>query len=355
MFPPIGLSLFSFGYLGGFSRKEEERACPAISLAQLIDLAQIHGLSGIEIPLVRCIPDFSPVALSQLKERLAANRFFLSIDAEVIDEDSFSDILKAASESGERFVRAKLSKTLGGNRYLTGLDPGEWFAGTVRRLKRAAALARQWKLSIAIENHQDVTSEELVRLIEEIGSDTLKVNLDTGSVLATCEDPVKFAETVGPYLQNIHLKDYRLVRGLHGFRLVRCALGSGVVDFDRIFRAVRARASSDVRASIELGAVVAREVHWQKPAYWRAYPSRAAAELAGFLEIFSDQIESDTAAWQTPWEQGQSHEAKEQIELKELFMSVEFLKSLGAPVSPRLARPLVSLAEISSHKTAEVC
>ena len=356
MFPPIGLSLFSFGYLGGFARREHERVSPGpvLSVEQLISLTRVHGLRGIELPLARCFPGLPEDSLAQLKERVTAAGLFLSIDAEVVDEDWLPETLTVASKFGESFIRAKLSKTLGGNRYLTGLDHETWFAQTLQRLKHVAPLARDHGMIIAIENHQDVTSAELLRLIGEVGDDVLGVNLDTGSTLATCEDPVEFASAVAPYIRNVHLKDYRLVCGPQGFRLVRCALGCGVVDVAKIFAILRERAPVGVRASIELGAVVAREVHWLTPTYWCAFPPRTVTALTSFLQLLLARLEEDGMSWRTPWERGASADQCEGIELDEVFRSVAFLQSLGAPIRHGLPRALTSLAELASVETVAV-
>lgn len=343
---PIGLSLFSFGYLGGFARRPHEQHQPVLSVEQLIALATRHGVSGIELPLARWYPGLPAGPLARLKDRLTQDGLFLSIDAEVVDDDSLPATLEAAVRFGESFVRVKLSKILGGNRYLSHADPNEWFAHTRQRLTRVAPMARDRGVALAIENHQDVTSQELLRLIDAIGDDALGVTLDTGSALATCEDPVAFAERVAPAIRNLHLKDYRLVQGPDGVRLVRCALGAGVVDVAAIFR-VMERARPGVRASIELGAVAAREVHWLKSDYWRAYPPRDVRDLIPFLRLLSAHLEPELdGAWQTPWERSRDHTVLERVELEELFRSVEFLKSLGAPLKPGVGRPLGSLAEL---------
>ncbi|MBI3315919.1 MAG: sugar phosphate isomerase/epimerase [Candidatus Omnitrophica bacterium] len=317
----------------------------------MINLARAHGLSGIEVPLAHCVPGLSKTALTQLKKNTDKAGLFLSVDAEVAGDSTFSETLAAASHYGESFVRVKLSKTLGGNRYLTCADPRESFTQTLHRLKQIAPLARNAGIKIAIENHQDVTSEELIRLIQEVGQDVLGVNFDTGSALATCEDPVEFASAIAPYLLNLHLKDYRLASGPQGFRLVRCSLGHGVVDFQAIFKVAREHALSGTRASIELGAVVAREVHWLNPAYWRAYPERTAGKLVPFLRLLLDRLEADESAWQTPWEREETHEQLERTELKELFESVEFLRSLGASIGEGVPKALTTLSELGSPET----
>lgn len=351
MFPAIGLSIFSFGYLGGFARRESEGASPVLSVEQLLALAQAHGLAGLELPLARCFPGLPEHAIRAFYDRVTAAGLFLTVDAEVFDEGEWRQTIELAARLGESLIRVKLSKILGGSRYLLGNEPAVWFASMLERLQRVAPVARDYGIVIAIENHQDVTSGELLRLIEAVGDDVLGINLDTGSILATCEDPVTVAQAVAHVVRNVHLKDYRLCRGPEGFRLVRCALGEGVVDFPGIFRAL-AKAGRGLRASIELGAVVAREVHWLNPLYWKAYPASDVGQLTPFLQLLDARLESQDTCWQTPWEQAAPHSVLEQTELHELFRSVEFLKTLGAPLRTGLVRSLTSTAELSSSPVA---
>lgn len=345
---PVGLSLFSFGYLGGFARRAHENQ-PVLSVEQLIALARLHGLAGIELPLARCFPGFSKPALSALRSQLDSAGLFLTIDAEVVDDEAIRPTLEAAAALGEPLVRAKLSKILGGNRYLEHTDPIRWFDQAAQRLNAVASLARALGLVVAIENHQDVTAEELVRLIRCVGEDAIGVNLDTGSTLATCESPIEFAQTVAPYVRNVHLKDYRLYGAPQGFRLVRCALGGGVVDLPGIFRAL-AQTPHPIRASIELGAVVAREVHCLNPKYWEAFPPRSAQSLVPFMRLLLPRLEPEGAgAWQTAWERQAGHEMLERAELEELFASVRYLASLDPGIKPALSRPLNALSEIQQE------
>ena len=92
-------------------------------------------------------------------------------------------------------------------------------------------------MALAIENHQDADSEDLLWLCESVGGEFIGVNLDTGNPLAVGEGPVEFAARIAPFLKNVHLKDYRMHRTPAGYRLVRCPLGDGVVDFPALQQA----------------------------------------------------------------------------------------------------------------------
>ena len=121
--------------------------------------------------------------------------------------------------------------------------PG-YLAEIARRLREVRALAEETGVAIALENHQDLTSDELVALCEEVGSPQIGVNLDAGNPLAVGEEPLAFARRVMPYLKNVHLKDYQLHRTPRGYRLTRCPIGVGVLDLAVLSTAIANAASA---------------------------------------------------------------------------------------------------------------
>lgn len=79
----------------------------------------------------------------------------------------------------------------------------------------------------------------LLRLIEDVGTGNLYVNLDTGNaILYGYANPVDALYTYGQYVRNIHVKD-----GMPPTRPdalgPECALGEGVVDFPKFFQKLR--------------------------------------------------------------------------------------------------------------------
>lgn len=80
-------------------------------------------------------------------------------------------------------------------------------ANSVRMLKEAVEVADAHDVTLALENHIDYTSEEIVYLIENVASDCLRANFDTGNSLRKFEDPVEAAARVAPYSVSTHAKD----------------------------------------------------------------------------------------------------------------------------------------------------
>jgi hypothetical protein len=174
-----------------------------------------------------------------------------------------------------------------------------------------------------VENHQDLASEELLWLCESIGSQRFGITLDTGNPLATAEEPLDFARRVAPYVKNVHLKDYWIYLSEEGYRLVRCPLGQGVINFPALF-GILARVCPDITMSIELGALEARHIRVQADNYWPDYPSRSAAQLARVWHLVQANAKPP-GDWRTPFERGEPVEAIIAYEEQQLAASLAYI------------------------------
>ena len=149
---------------------------------------------------------------------------------------------------------------------------------SARRLARIAPRAAAAGVSIAIENHQDFTSADLMELCVQAG-DAVGITLDTGNAFPVGEAPLDFARTVAARVRHVHLKDYRVQFTDEGYRLVRCAIGEGAVPFRELVEIL----GRDLTASLEPGALEARHIRLFTPDWWRGYPPKDARQLAAAL------------------------------------------------------------------------
>ncbi len=181
-------------------------------------------------------------------------------------------------------------------------------------------------MNLALENHQDLTSEELLWLCESIGSPRFGITLDTGSTLATAEEPVDFARRVAPYVKNVHLKDYQIYMYDEGYRLVRCPLGQGVVDFQTLFE-IFSETCPEVTMSIELGALEARLVRVLADDYWLDYPLRSVAQFAQVLRFVLHNARPP-GDWRTPFELNEPVDSIIAYEVQQLVASLAYILPL---------------------------
>ena len=79
------------------------------------------------------------------------------------------------------------------------------------------------------------TPVTMLRCFEQVGTDNLAVNLDTGNLILYGKgNPVDALDVLGPYVRNIHAKDGRYPTNGHDLG-VETPLGQGKVDFKALF------------------------------------------------------------------------------------------------------------------------
>lgn len=78
---------------------------------------------------------------------------------------------------------------------------------SIRMLKEAVEVAREHDVILAIENHIDFTSAEILQIVEGVDSDHMRVNFDTGNTLRLFEDPVEAAKRLAHVTVATHTKD----------------------------------------------------------------------------------------------------------------------------------------------------
>jgi sugar phosphate isomerase/epimerase len=73
--------------------------------------------------------------------------------------------------------------------------------------KQAVPVAKDNGIKLAIENHIDFTSDEILQLLNEVDSDHFGLNFDTGNFLRLLDDPIAGMEKLAPYVLATHVKD----------------------------------------------------------------------------------------------------------------------------------------------------
>ncbi|MGF7007819.1 sugar phosphate isomerase/epimerase family protein [Aminobacter sp. BE322] len=136
------------------------------------------------------------------------------------------------------------------DRFRTDVTWTEQLQATARFLKKLAPIARDLGIHMNLETHEEITSFELVRLVEEVGPDTTGIVFDTANVLQRAEHPVWAAKRVAPYVRQTHIKDALIAYDgeVLDFQMRPC--GGGVVDF-RAIMPILAKAKPDLNLSIE--------------------------------------------------------------------------------------------------------
>lgn len=328
---PIGLAAYSFPWRCGFAGAGTERACPRPYDAHaLLELAAYHNLATIEIPL-DLLAHQSDSALHEFKRRADSLGIRIVLAGAVVDDAMLQRLIPAAAILGAPVLRVMMSGMLEGAR---ATFPGGWHAHVRKQiavLQRARPLAEAHNVILAPENHQDVDSDDLIRICDEVGGRHIGVTLDAVNPLAVAEDPIAFAERLGSRIVNVHLKDYFLYLSESGYRLVRSPLGAGVLDIPALF-AVLAKHAPQATCNIELAAIHARHIRVFEAAWWQDYPRPYGIDaVMPLLQFAARHVSAAADDWRTPWEQGADALALGAYEEGQFTQSVAYLRTLMQP------------------------
>ena len=296
-----------------------------ISPGELMDQAINAGLEGVELPAFLMEGEDATSVARYAYER----GLFITLETQGYDPHKLARAIDLGAQLGAGTLRTMVGGAkLGGDRRPLAGRWQSFLQEVLAGLREATAIAERAGVNLAVENHQDLASEELLWLSQSIGSQRFGITLDTGNTLATAEEPVDFARRVAPYVQNVHLKDYQVYMCNEGYRLVRCPLGQGIVDFPALFH-LFSQACPHVSMSIELGALEARHVRVLAGDYWPDYPPRSAAQLAHVLRFVMDNARP-SGDWRTPYERNEPVEAIIAYEDQQLDASLAYILPLLA-------------------------
>ena len=320
----FGLNPYGLTYHLGLQGAGTARANPhGAGLEGFIALCIELKAAVIEIfePWLRALGDDE---LLDLKERLAELRLTPIVSWGLM-MGPFESALRSARALDASTIRCGLTTVLCGDRAALGPKWPELFESVRAALKQYGPVIADDGRMLAIENHQDFGSDELVGFCEE--NSGVGICVDAGNTFPVAEAPMDFYARVAPHVRHVHLKDYRVQFTDEGYRLVRCAIGDGAVPIAPMLDLFSVHRPG-LTAVLEPGALEARHVRWLTPDWWRGYAPKSAEALARCVAAARVNHLPDDADYRTPWETG-NDAALVEYELAMIRRSAANMRALG--------------------------
>ncbi|GAJ96032.1 sugar phosphate isomerase/epimerase [Agrobacterium rhizogenes] len=199
---------------------------------------------------------------------------------------------------------------LANDRFRTDVTWEEQLLGMENVLRKLAPVARAHGTHMNIETHDEITSFEILRLIEKVGADCVGVVFDTANGLQRGEHPVFAAKRLAPYIRQTHIKDAYVGRASGGLDFQTRPVGGGIVDFATILP-ILAEANPALNLSLEVAQSVDDKPRKANPRQcieiddpiWRAgHPDLSLGELGAYMAMV-DTYEKRVASGEVPnWE-----------------------------------------------------
>jgi sugar phosphate isomerase/epimerase len=248
------------------------------------DYARSLGAEGVQTSLSALGDNQAAV----FREHIAQTGGCLEGDIRLPQEagglEGFEREVKIARAAGVTIARSVLT---GGRRYevFKSLDEFRQFrAQASKRLALVEPVLRKHGLKLALENHKDLTADELTGLMREISSEWIGVLVDTGNNVALLEEPHAVVEALAPFALSVHLKDMAVQASAEGFLLSEIPCGEGFLDLPRIVGTLR-KANPAIVFNLEMATRDPLKIPCLRPDYWVTFPGREATHLAAALGL----------------------------------------------------------------------
>ncbi len=239
----VGIDSYCYHRFFGEVYPNQDPAPVPYTMESFLDRARELGCEGVS--LESCFfPEFGDAYLAQLREKLDDLGF------DRVYAWGHPDGLEAGGNTAakEEMIRhIAHAKALGapvmrvvGSSLMFRFQPHEPQLRTLAEwFREATAVAKQEGIRLAVENHIDYNSDEILWLIEQVGSEWFGINLDTANFLRVLDDPVEATRKLAPHVYATHVKDIRPVKGVSArewYYFSSVAAGEGLIEIDKIAR-----------------------------------------------------------------------------------------------------------------------
>lgn len=103
-------------------------------------------------------------------------------------------------------------------------------------LRRSLPAFRRAQVVVALENHDRFTTSTFCHILDTLEDPNLGICLDTVNSFGALEGPELVIDRLGPYVVNLHVKDFAVVRLPHkmGFEVKGMPAGEGALHIPRL-------------------------------------------------------------------------------------------------------------------------
>lgn len=249
-----------------------------------LNFCRERGAAGVQLPL-------GSLSADKARElRAAAEKDGLYVEGSVrppkdkADVERFDKEIAVSRACGATVVRTVM---LGGRRYETFRAAREYAAfaeQSLASLRLAEPVVVRHKVTLAVENHKDYRTDELIGVMKAISSEHVGVCVDTGNSIALLERPTDTAERLAQWVASCHLKDMGVESSADGFLLAEVPLGDGFLDLAGIVGALR-KARSGLRLSLEMITRDPLRIPCLTDDYWATLDRVPGQDLARVLAL----------------------------------------------------------------------
>ena len=220
----IGLSTYAFFW------QISDRAPEPLGLEELFSRTRELGAQEYQIGDYPPLQTYSDARLGDLTKSADDLGITLELGTKGIRPEHLANYLRMADLLGAKVIRSMVNAP----------DHRPTLSEAEALLRASMPAYEASGVSLALETYEQLSSTDLVALVESVGSRRLGICLDPANCVANLEHPVAVIDRCAPYVANLHVKDFAFTRrgGWVGFTLEGVELGKGLLPYDYMIEKV---------------------------------------------------------------------------------------------------------------------
>jgi sugar phosphate isomerase/epimerase len=283
------LGIVVHSYWARWNSKTESQRFPSFTNAmQLIEHCASIGAGGVQVGVKDWTTDFAKKVRDQREKLGLYLEGSIALPATAENVSSFEKEVLATKEAGAQVLR---TVCLNGRRYEnfhTNEEFQQFRKNAIASIQLAEPIVRKYKMKLAIENHKDWRTAELVEVMKMINSEWVGVTIDFGNNYALLEESNDVVKNLLPYLVSTHVKDMGVDEYEDGFLLSEVPLGQGIVDLKKIFSQCETQ-NPKVTFNLEMITRDPLQIPCLTDNYWATFDAIPSKEFAHVLKTIRDK------------------------------------------------------------------
>ncbi len=254
----LGLSSYAYRWSIGV---ENYAPSNPMTFEQFVNKAIYLNLDGVQACDHLRFFDLPDYKLKEISDKIEDHGMFVETGASSCNPGYLETALQVSGKVGAKILRAIPEIDRNGTKEHIQRQIDQ----IVQDFVQVLTCAKDLDIRLALENHAQLASEELVQIVESIDDDFVRVCLDTMNSIVFMENPLTTVRVLAPYAITVHLKDFRIEKNPREHRIVGTPLGEGLLDLPQIMQIVR---ESNLEPSINLELLVDRRENEEETLRW---------------------------------------------------------------------------------------
>ena len=219
MRPRLGIGSFAYRYAIGFRGFNPGKP---MSLAGFLETAAHDGWEGVQLCENLGYADLSDADLAVAAAQAKRLQLAVEIGLNGLTDHNLGRHLEVAEIFGSDLIRVVVGET----------GVGE----SLKILRSALPRLRSQRIRLGLENHFDLTMDQLVDMVGQLGSEQVGIVFDTTNGLGFLKKPEEDIVKAQPSLVSMHIKDYTIRKVEAGYFVTGAVLGKGMLDVPAVLR-----------------------------------------------------------------------------------------------------------------------